>query len=64
MKRVLNESTEMVHRHEPQGTQSGTECGATSTVTHDHVRVLPFEQTLDRDDVDRCGRCFGDAGGY
>jgi len=64
MKGVLNESTEKVHKHEPHRTQGIAECGATSTVTHDNLRVLPVEEALDREATTKCGRCFGDGGGY
>jgi len=64
MKGVLNESTEMVHKHESGETGGLAECGATSTVTHDRLEVLPVEEALDREGTAKCGRCFGDGGGY
>jgi len=61
---VLNEATEMVHRYEPERARGKAECGATNTATHDQIRVVPVEEALNRADVSKCGRCFGDAGGY
>jgi hypothetical protein len=61
---VLNEATEMVHKHEPERAQGRAECGATNTATHDRISVVPVEQALNREDTSNCGRCFGDAGGY
>ncbi|WP_372480235.1 hypothetical protein ACAH01_03400 [Halomicrobium sp. HM KBTZ05] len=64
MKGLLNESTATVHKYEPQRGRGVAECGATTTVTHDQLRVLPVERALDERDASKCGRCFGDGGGY
>jgi len=64
MEGVLNETTATVHKHEPDPTHGEAECGATSTVDHDQIRIVPVERALDQEAATKCGRCFGDGGGY
>ena len=64
MEGVLNKTTATVHKYEPESAHGDAECGATSTVTHDRIRVVPVERALDEEAATKCGRCFGDGGGY
>ncbi|MHB9288525.1 hypothetical protein ACKVMT_15950 [Halobacteriales archaeon Cl-PHB] len=64
MQGVLNERTQKVHKLESGGADPRPECGATNRVEHDEISVLPVEEAVDRSGIDRCGRCFADAGGY
>jgi hypothetical protein len=64
MEGVLNETTETVHKRESDPAHGEAKCGATSTVTHDQIRVVPVERAIDEKAATKCGRCFGDGGGY
>ena len=64
MQGVLNERTQKVHKRDPGESDLRPECGATTRVDHDDISVVAVEEVVDGDDVDRCGRCFADAGGY
>lgn len=61
---VLNESTEKVHKREPQRERRAAACGAMTTVSHDRFSVVPVDEALDRDETTKCGRCFSEGGGY
>jgi hypothetical protein len=61
---VLNEHTNIVHKHKPGNSSLQTECGGTRTVTHDHLQSTSIEQALNKPPVSKCGRCFRGAGGY
>ncbi|ELY75033.1 hypothetical protein [Natrinema pallidum] len=61
---VLNEATDKLHKYESGQSDFQTTCGATSHVSHDHLRLVPVEQTATDGDVNRCGRCFTDGDSY
>ena len=62
-KRLLNERTGTIHK--PQsGAGNETPCGALRHVPQRHVTHIADAQTRAGDEVERCGRCFEDAGGY
>ncbi|MXV63285.1 hypothetical protein GS429_14660 [Natronorubrum sp. JWXQ-INN-674] len=61
---VINETTDMIHKHKDGHSDFGTRCGATSHVAHDQLRLVSVERAASDSNVSRCGRCFDDAGGY
>lgn len=61
---VLNETTNKIHKYESGQSDFQTSCGATSHVAHEHLRLITVEQATGDNDVNRCGRCFDDGGGY
>ncbi len=64
MEGVLNEVTRTVHEHERGKSDFQTTCGSVSHVSHDQLRIIPVERTIDTGDASKCGRCFDDGGGY
>jgi len=64
MRGVLNETTRTVHKHEAGGSDFETECGATHRLSPDNLNVVSVTSASSATGVDRCGRCFDDAGGY
>ena len=64
MTRLLNEHTGTVHKRRQGPTGDEAACGALRHVTACHVRSVGTDESLPDGSVDRCGRCFEDAGGY
>lgn len=64
MQGILNERTQKVHKLESETVDPRPECGATTRVDHDDIRVVPVDEVVEETEIDRCGRCFSDAGGY
>lgn len=64
MKRLLNEHTGTVHKPRPGTASDTTACGALRHVPDRSIRSIGTDETELGDDIDRCGRCFEDAGGY
>ncbi|NHN58440.1 MULTISPECIES: hypothetical protein [Halorussus] len=64
MKRLLNEHTGTLHRLQPGSTGGSTACGALRHVPRRYVTTVGTDDALLGEDVERCGRCFEDAGGY
>ncbi len=64
MQGVLNERTHKVHKLKSGDSDARPECGATTRIDHNEIRVLPIEEAVEDGETDRCGRCFADAGGY
>ncbi|WP_435178964.1 hypothetical protein [Halorussus sp. AFM4] len=64
MKRILNEHTGTLHRLRPGSTGGATACGALRHVPRRYVTTVGSDEVRLGEDVDRCGRCFDDAGGY
>lgn len=65
MRLVLNASTNTVHKPASDGEQPAN-CGALRHVADDRIRMTT-EQELEPElefEIDRCGRCFEDYGGY
>lgn len=63
MRIVLNDFTNTAHRPSHEDSSHPAACGALRHVSSDHIRVLADENESDGE-VDRCGRCFDDSGGY
>jgi len=61
---LLNDVTETVHRTEGDRGNLRAECGATVHVNADHLSETTLTEAVDGDEVDKCGRCFDDGGGY
>ena len=61
---VLNETTKKIHKHENDRSDFQTTCGATTHVTHDHLRLISIERAVADTNVTKCGRCFADGSGY
>lgn len=61
---VLNETTNTVHKHDRRNAAPRPFCGATDHVTHDNLRLVRVDSTVDATAASKCGRCFDDAGGY
>ncbi|WP_306055176.1 hypothetical protein [Natronococcus wangiae] len=61
---VLNETTKTIHKHEPGRSDFRTICGATSHVAHDQLRLISIDRSENDAGIERCGRCFSEAGGY
>lgn len=61
---ILNETTNKVHRHSPNGTDYRTSCGATYHVPSERLRRTSIDEAVEEHTATRCGRCFADAGGY
>lgn len=64
MKRLLNERTGTVHKFRSGTTGDETVCGALRHVPQRNVTSVANEEIPGEDEVQRCGRCFKDAGGY
>lgn len=64
MKRVLNEHTGTIHRLQPGTADGATACGALRHVPRRYVTTVGTDELRPDEDVERCGRCFEDAGGY
>lgn len=64
MKRLLNEQTGTVHKPEPGTTGGTTTCGALRHVPSKHIESFETTAVQFENGIDRCGRCFEDAGGY
>lgn len=62
MTRLLNEHTGTVHKPR-QESANETVCGALRHVAGRNVTSVANDEVRGGD-VDRCGRCFEDAGGY
>ena len=66
MRLVLNESTKTVHRPDPSSDSQPADCGALRHVPDDRIRTTT-EQKVEPElevEIERCGRCFEDCGGY
>ena len=66
MRLVLNESTKTVHRPAHRSDSQPADCGALRHVSDDRIR-LTTEQEVEPElevEIERCGRCFEDCGGY
>ena len=61
---VLNEITGTVHKREVGQSPLHTVCGITYHVNTDHLRPTAIERATASLNVDKCGRCFEDGGGY
>ncbi|WP_115862661.1 hypothetical protein [Halorussus litoreus] len=64
MERILNEHTGTVHKSRRGTTSDEAVCGALRHVPHRQVTSVPNEETGVEEGVERCGRCFEEAGGY
>lgn len=64
MTRLLNEHTGTVHRSQPGATGDATACGALRHVPQRYITSVRTDEMQTGDGIDRCGRCFEDAGGY
>ena len=64
MKRLLNERTGTIHKAQPGMSSETTVCGALRHVPHHNITTVEIDETQLGDGIDRCGRCFQDAGGY
>ncbi|WP_135827842.1 hypothetical protein [Halorussus halobius] len=64
MTRLLNEHTGTVHKSRQESPGDEAVCGALRHVSGRHVASVPNDEPRTNDAVDRCGRCFEDAGGY
>lgn len=64
MKRLLNEQTGTVHKPGSGTASEATACGALRHVPHQQITTVGTDETQLGDEIDRCGRCFEDAGGY
>lgn len=53
-------------RHKQQSGSSAfeTACGAASDLELAKIEEIPVERAVAKYDVDKCGRCFNDGGGY
>ena len=61
---ILNEKTGMIHKQKSGSSKGQTVCGATKHLSHNHLRLISIQQSLDDDTTNKCGRCFPDTGGY
>lgn len=64
MEGVLNEDTKTVHKHETGASILHTVCGVTYNLSSDQLRAISVTRATVDHDADKCGRCFGDGGGY
>ena len=64
MKRLLNERTGTVHKPHPATTSDKTACGALRYVPQQHITPIRIKEHQVDDEIERCGRCFDDVGGY
>lgn len=61
---VLNEHTGTVHKRKQGGDRLEAECGALRRIRSQNLRAVLVDDIVTKTDVDRCGRCFDDGGGY
>ncbi|AEH37412.1 hypothetical protein [Halopiger xanaduensis] len=66
MRIVLNESTKTAHKPARSARNQLADCGALRHVPTDRVRETSEEEIEPPIEVEleRCGRCFEDSGGY
>lgn len=64
MRGVLNEESNVIHKHEPGEADFQTECGVVATISHEHLSMTSIESAYESTDANKCGRCFDDGGGY
>lgn len=57
---VLNQTTNKVHKYEPDSSDFRTPCGATARVSHDELRLISIERLVDDSTVTKCRQCFED----
>ena len=62
MQRVLNTHTRTVHKLQENARSGEAVCGSLTHTPETRIHVVSAE--TDRTDVDRCGNCFENAGGY
>ena len=61
---VLNETTNTVHKHKTGESGFQTNCGASRNLPRNQLRSIAVERAIDSTEINKCGRCFPDAGGY
>ena len=61
---ILNTTTNTVHKHGFQDSNSETVCGATKFVSKGQLDEVDVDQALTDHHANKCGRCFSDGGGY
>lgn len=64
MERLLNSRTNTVHNPGDEQRRGRAECGSLEHVSQGRIRVVTDAELRGYADVDRCGNCFEDAGGY
>ena len=66
MRLILNVSTKTAHRPADSADGRSADCGALRHVSDDRIEEMAEEQLEDElvVEIDRCGRCFEDCGGY
>jgi hypothetical protein len=60
---ILNEHTGTIHKQE-DADRLKAQCGALRQVPSQHLQPVLVDDVVPQDEVDRCGRCFDDGGGY
>jgi hypothetical protein len=61
---ILNKTTNTVHKHELRQTEARTPCGATKYIADRQLDRVDIAEAVTDHEVDKCGRCFSDGGGY
>lgn len=61
---LLNEVTYTIHRRKKSTTGFQAKCGIHHHLAHDKLQITTVEQSTTEASVNKCGRCFDDAGGY
>lgn len=64
MQLVLNERTKTAHKPSRSTGRQPADCGALRYVSEDRIRMTSSEEIEPSHEVDRCGRCFENTGGY
>ena len=64
MKIVMNMRTNTAHKPSSEGSSHPAACGALRYVPENRIRTISAEAIVHNDEIDRCGRCFDDVGGY
>jgi hypothetical protein len=61
---VLNQDTKTLHKHEQGAPDLHTVCGVTYNLDVERLREISVEQAVNKNNINRCGRCFDNGGGY
>lgn len=64
MERLLNTHTDTVHHPGEERRRERGKCGSLEHVSQVRIQVVTDDELGANADVDRCGNCFEDAGGY
>ncbi|GAB3665587.1 hypothetical protein [Halopiger thermotolerans] len=66
MRIVLNESTKTAHKPARSTRNQPADCGALRHVSTDRIRIISEEEIEPavEAELERCGRCFEESGGY